>query len=143
MFPLALLVVAVHVLADCVWVGALISSLYLARPQADADLSAQRARAATALEIHGRVAGPARWVALAFGLYRFIDGMSGYAHAPWMHAKLTLGLLLFGLHDVAGAKLRKFASGAKEQGPAPWMLWAAFALASAIVLLAVLKNFLL
>ena len=142
MFPLAQLVVALHVIADCLWVGALVSALYLVRPTG-LDTAALRARAVFARELHKNLASPARWAALGFGLYRFVESAKDYAHMPWMHAKLTLAVLLFGLHDVAGAKLRKFADGTSDKAPAAWFLWASLGLTTGIVLLAILKSFLL
>lgn len=143
MFQLPLLLVALHVLSDVIWVGGLISVLFLARTAPDAAEQPQRERAALALELHKRVASPARWAALGFGLWRFVQTPSYYAHSPWMHAKLTFALLLFGLHDVAGAKLRKFSAGKAASGAPSWMLGAVLTLATAIVVLAVLKSALL
>lgn len=55
---------------------------------------------------------PGMLLALAGGLARLIPGWStSYAHAPWMHTKLLLGLVLAGLHGLLVARVRKAASG--------------------------------
>jgi len=59
-----------------------------------------------------RMAGLGVVLATVGALARLIPGWSAhYAHAPWMHIKLTIGLVLGGLHGLLVNRVRKASQG--------------------------------
>lgn len=53
---------------------------------------------------------PAMVATLVFGIW-LIALVPGYMSQGWMHAKLTLVILLIGYHHVCGAQVKRFARG--------------------------------
>lgn len=80
--------------------------------------------------------------ALGFGLWLLMR-MPGHLGAGWMHAKLTLVLLLIGYHLWLGAQCRHFAGGRNRHGPVfyRWINEVPVLFLVGIVLLAVVKPF--
>jgi putative membrane protein len=69
--------------------------------------------------------------------------MYGMQLPPWMHAKLTLVLLVIGYHHACGAMLKKFEKGENKRSHV-WLRWfneVPVILLLAIVLLVVVKPF--
>jgi putative membrane protein len=58
------------------------------------------------------IVAPGILLATVGGLARLVPAWGAlYAHAPWMHVKITIGLVLGGLHGVLVNRVRKAASG--------------------------------
>ncbi len=57
---------------------------------------------------------PSMILTLVFGLW-LLYLVPGYMQQGWMHAKLTLVVLLVGYHHMCGAYLRKFANNANTR----------------------------
>lgn len=131
---------AIHVLAVIVWIGALASiTLVLTAPGSMGD---SKIRGALARRIYLRAAVPAFLVAFVAGLTRLLHfWQSLYAHAHWMHGKLTAALVVIGLHHVLGARARKMADDGADAGPAATLGAVALASAAVVVVLVVLKPF--
>lgn len=83
---------------------------------------------------------PLMVLALVFGLWLWLGyGISG----AWMHAKLTLVIVLIGYHHVCGAMIKRFERGENRRSHI-WYRWfneAPVLLLVAIVLLVVVKPF--
>ena len=61
-------------------------------------------------KLYRGIMNPSMIVALVLGLWMLIERWNSYfAHAPWMHIKLALVILLIGYHHVCGAYIKKFA----------------------------------
>jgi len=54
---------------------------------------------------------PSMLATLVFGIWLITLNPSYYFSQGWMHAKLTLVVLLIGYHHVCGAQLKRFARG--------------------------------
>ena len=116
--------IAVHVVAVVLWIGAFAAIGVVATGEGDV-----KVRGALARRIYTKVAVPAFLGAVAFGLFRLLRGWSGtsvdangivaggYAKAPWMHVKLTLALIIVALHHVIGGRTRKMATNGAPPGP--------------------------
>ena len=48
--------------------------------------------------------------------------LPGYLTQPWMHAKLTLVVLVLGYHHACGAMLKKFEKGENQRSHV-WLRW--------------------
>ena len=88
---------------------------------------------------------PLAVLALALGLWLWLGygiGLRGPVNG-WMHAKLTLVLLVLGYHHACGRVLRKFEAGTSQRSHV-WFRWfneAPVLMLVAIVVLVVVKPF--
>ena len=99
----------VHVVGLLLWIGGAAACAWIAAGLVSAGETKALSSVRSALLA---VVLPGMLLALAGGLGRLIPGWStSYAHAPWMHVKLLLGLILAGLHGVLVARVRKAAAG--------------------------------
>jgi putative membrane protein len=138
--PLPLLLVAAHVLANVVWIGALLSVATLtSRAPFVADPSDV---GALARRVYWRLAVPAFLVSFGAGVGRIALAPQAYAHLPWMHVKLGLALVVIVLHHVIGARARKVAGGNGDAGHGLGVLaTVTFLCTAGAVLLGVAKSF--
>jgi uncharacterized membrane protein len=135
--PAALL--AAHVLANVVWIGALLSetlllgrAIWLPDP-AEAGIFARR--------VHTRLAIPAFLASVATGLARLVPARHAYAGMPWMFAKLGFALAVIVLHHMIGARSRRVAGGSVRAAHGAWALgWLTFLCAGGAVLFAIAKS---
>jgi protoporphyrinogen IX oxidase len=101
--------VAAHVVANFVWIGAILSvSLLVANGPFMADPNDP---GALARRVYLRLAVPAFLVSFATGVGRIALFPVAYAHMPWMHTKLTFALVVIVLHHMIGARARRLANG--------------------------------
>ena len=108
------LLVAIHVLANVVWIGSILSVATIA---GRAPLSADPAEAGIiARRVYTRLAAPAFAASFLAGLGRIILDPRAYAHMPWMHAKLTLAFVVIVLHHIIGARARRVSEGNDKAG---------------------------
>jgi protoporphyrinogen IX oxidase len=111
---LPIVLVTVHLVANFVWIGALLAVAVLA---AAAPLSADPAEVGRlARRVYVRLAVPGFVASLVAGVARLLLAPSIYAHLPWMHAKLTFALVVIALHHVIGARARRVANGDAAAG---------------------------
>lgn len=135
--PTALLFV--HVLANVVWIGALLA---VTRLVARASLTKDPAGVSgLARDVYMRLAVPAFLASFGAGLLRILLAPAAYAHMPWFHAKLTFALVVIALHHVIGARARRAAAGTPGAAGGMSMLGAfTFAAAAGAVFLGVAKS---
>jgi putative membrane protein len=105
-------IVALHVLANVVWIGSLLSVALLLSATAEASTGGTAARLGR--RIYLRLSVPAFAVSLLCGSAVLVMSASSYMRAPWMHAKLTLALAIVAIHHVVGARARRAADGRTE-----------------------------
>ncbi len=135
--PVALL--AAHVLANVVWIGALLSeSVLLGRAIWVPDPAEI---GALARRVHTRLAIPAFLASFAAGLARLLPAWRAYAGMPWMFAKLGFALAIIVLHHMIGARARRVAGGSVHAANGTWALgWLTFLCAGGAVLFAIAKS---
>jgi len=135
--PFALL--AAHVTANVVWIGAILA---VAAFGAGAASSAAPAEiGGLARRVYTRLTLPAFAVSFLAGLGRILLDPRSYAHMPWMHAKLTLALVVIALHHVIGARVRRIAKGQADAGRGLGLLaLATLVCAAGAVMLGVAKS---
>ncbi len=106
---------ALHLMAGVLWLGGL-TSLALAAVMGPESSESELAGALRKVAL--RLSTPAMVVAFVFGLAMLVPHFSShYAHAAWMHAKLTLVLIASGLSGAVTGRLRKVAAGQAAPGP--------------------------
>lgn len=133
------LLIVLHVIANVVWIGSILAvAVTLMSDAGDAKLRGQ-----LATRIYSRLAVPAFIV--SFGSAVAVLAMSVqlyFVATKWMHAKLTVGLVVIALHHIIGARAKRMASGEKAApGPAGVLAAVLLVSAAAAVALAVLKPF--
>jgi putative membrane protein len=111
---LSVLLVAAHVLANVVWIGALLSVATLtARAPFVADPSDL---GSLARRVYWRLAVPGFLASVGAGVARITLAPQVYAHLPWFHAKLGLALVVIVLHHIIGGRARRVANGNADAG---------------------------
>ncbi len=137
MQELAHLLVVLHVVADMVWVGSILSVAVLlsAKPSGDEPGAAARL-------VYQKLANPAFMAAFGFGAARLVLDLRAYfVLTHFMHAKLLFALGVIALHHVIGARAKKRAgAGSASASLAPLAL-ALLGCAALTVYFAVLKPF--
>jgi putative membrane protein len=126
------LLIWLHLSANIIWIGAIASvALILMADKPDA-----RTRGELAKSIYLKLATPGFVGSFVFGLVRFVMGIGLYGKMPFMHIKLTLALVVIGLHHVIGARAKKMANGdVEDAGPTKILLAVTIACVLGIVFL--------
>jgi putative membrane protein len=132
-------IVAAHLLANLVWIGALLSeALLLGRATwisdpVQAGILARR--------IHTRLAMPAFLGSVIAGLAVLLPARHLYRGMPWMYAKLGFAVAIIVLHHVIGYRARRVANGHVDAVQGIWALgWLTFIFAGGAVLFAITKS---
>lgn len=102
------LLVALHVLANLVWIGSIVSVGVLLSWADSSPNSAALIEAARRLYL--RVATPAFVASFVFGLGRLLLSPGAYMRLHWFHGKLAAALAVIALHHVLGARARKMSA---------------------------------
>lgn len=99
----------VHLLGLVLWIGGAITCSWIAASLVAAKETKALSSVRSALLA---VVTPGILLAIMGGLARLIPFWSAeYAHAGWMHGKLTIGLVLAGMHGLLVNRVRKAATG--------------------------------
>jgi len=133
--PLAL---TVHLVGMGMWIGALVA---LASTLVVSNVHGEEARRSIALGLAkgaARAADVAALVAIVGGLWLLSFSPAFYMHQPWMHSKLTLVVVLLGLHGVVRARAGRASRGPTAPFPS-WVLPVLVIVTTLVVALAVMK----
>jgi putative membrane protein len=90
------------------------------------------------------IMGPAMIATLVFGIWLLSLNASAYfTQGGWMHAKLTLVVLLIGYHHMCGAQVKRFARGENTRSHVfyRWFNEVPVLILLAIVILVVVRPF--
>src|SRR5688572_19036866 len=133
------LLVAFHVAANLVWIGAILSvSVALVSRAADG-----RAGAQIAYELYRKLAVPAFVVSFVCALTRLMLSLELYfVETKYMHGKLLFAVIVIALHHVIGARAKAMSTG-RRSSPGPVGVLALLLLVSAVAatLFVILKPF--
>jgi putative membrane protein len=141
MGPLFKTLVALHVAANLVWIGAILSvALALVSRAGDGRVGAQ-----IAYELYRRLAVPAFVVSFLAGLTRLmldLDLYFGPGNPKFMHGKLFFAVIVIALHHVIGARAKAVSAG-RRAAPGPVGVLALLLLICAVAaaLLVILRPF--
>jgi putative membrane protein len=133
------LLVAFHVAANLVWIGAILSvSLALVSRATDG-----RAGAQIAYELYRKLAVPAFVVSFVCALTRLMLSLELYfVETKYMHGKLLFAVIVIALHHVIGARAKAMSIG-RRSSPGPVGVLALLLLVSAVAatLFVIVKPF--
>jgi protoporphyrinogen IX oxidase len=111
------LLLALHVLSNLVWIGAICCVGWLtAAASREPDKARAQTVASLAANLYTRVATPAFGASFVFGVGRLALSAEYYMKSHWFHGKLTAALVVIALHHVIGAKAKRAASGNVQAG---------------------------
>jgi putative membrane protein len=131
--------VAVHVAANLVWIGSILSvALVLVSRTGEGRVAPQ-----IAYELYRKLAIPAFVVSFVAALTRLLLSLDLYfVETKYMHGKLGFAVIVIGLHHLIGARAKAVASG-RRSAPGPIGVWALalFVSAVAATLFVILKPF--
>ncbi len=135
---------AFHLIAIVCWFAALfyLPRLFVYHSTASDSISLERF-CTMERRLYRGIATPAMLATLVFGIWLVTYNPSYYVSAGWLHAKLTIVVLLLGYHHICGKYVRKFSSGTQQRSERFFRIFnelPIFALII-IVILAVVKPF--
>src|SRR4029078_8659658 len=94
--------IALHVIANLLWIGAISSAGMLLSKSAHAEQAERAGLTTGALAIYPKLATPAFGTSVLLVVALIAQNPSVYLHAHWFHAKLTAALVVIALHHVLG-----------------------------------------
>jgi putative membrane protein len=138
----SMLLIALHVMANLVWIGSIACVGWLLPAAARAPTPEARATIAeVGASIYRRIATPAFVASFVFGVAQLALNATYYMKSHWFHGKLTMALVVIGLHHVIGAKSKRAASGKVQGGESGAILTAALLVSAFVaVVLAIYKT---
>jgi len=102
-----------HVIGNVMWLGGGAAAAFTFVLISREDPKVRLAGAQALRKIILRLVSPGMNISLLAGLVMLVTFWSDlYAKAPWMHAKLTVGLIAAGFSGVLSGKLRRASDGA-------------------------------
>ncbi|MGQ3891058.1 protoporphyrinogen oxidase HemJ [Legionella sp. CNM-4043-24] len=135
---------AVHIMAMVAWFAGLfyLPRLFVYHASSQDAVSCERFRLMERRLYYG-ITWPAALLTTALGIALLCYNPGYYLHAPWMHAKLSLVVLLWVYHLACGHYLRRFASDRNVRGPLFFRVFNEMPtlLLAGIVILVVVKPF--
>jgi putative membrane protein len=102
---------ALHIVSMVCWFAALfyLPRLFVYHAQSEDSISRERF-IVMERKLYRGIMGPSMVATLVFGIW-LLFLTPGWLQQGWMHAKLTLVVLLIGYHHMCGAQLKRFARG--------------------------------
>lgn len=139
MDTVVLIIKSIHVLANLIWVGSILSVGLLL----GARFGEPQVRGELALDLYKKLATPGFIASFAAGTLMLVLNVSYYfGQTKFMHGKLLFALIVIALHHVIGATAKKLATGKKDSaGAAPVLTVVLLVSAVAAAFFAVLKPF--
>src|SRR5450432_1346266 len=110
-----LLLITLHVVANTIWIGSIVSVGVMLRHASRAETAEAKAQGALARRIYQTIAQPAFAASFLFGGAMLARSVSTYMALHWLHGKLTFALAVIALHHVIGGKAKKVAAGSMQQ----------------------------
>jgi protoporphyrinogen IX oxidase len=112
-----MLIVALHVMSNLVWIGSIASVGWLtAAASRQEDPVVRKVVAELGYRLYLRAAVPAFALSFVFGVGRLLMDPKTYMRLHWFHGKLAFAVGVIALHHVIGAKARKTAAGSMQSG---------------------------
>ncbi len=135
---------ALHIIAMVCWFAGLfyLPRLFVYHAMSEDEISRERFRTMER-KLYRGIMLPSMIATLVFGIWLISLNPGYYFSQGWMHAKLTLVILLIAYHHICGAQLKRFARGENQRSHVfyRWFNEAPVLAVLAIVILVVVKPF--
>ena len=139
MEPLQHLALSLHIVAFAVWLGNLFAiAVTLTFRNGETEASVRTKLGELGRNRMGRAADVGATLALLSGVWLISFAPAHYMRQPWLHMKLTLVLVVLGLHGFLRVRAKKAAEGDAKAFPAPLVGFMTM-IAVSIVMLVVFK----
>ncbi|CAK9892580.1 MULTISPECIES: protoporphyrinogen oxidase HemJ [Pseudomonas] len=134
---------ALHIVSVVCWFAGLfyLPRLFVYHAQSQDSISQERF-VIMERKLYRGIMLPAMIATLVFGIW-LLSLTPGFMSQGWMHAKLTLVVLLIGYHHMCGAQLKRFARGENKRSHVfyRWFNEVPVLVLLAVVILVVVKPF--
>ncbi|CAI8768263.1 MULTISPECIES: protoporphyrinogen oxidase HemJ [Pseudomonas] len=134
---------ALHIVSVVCWFAGLfyLPRLFVYHAQSQ-DSTSQERFVIMERKLYRGIMLPAMIASLVFGIW-LLSLTPGFLSQGWMHAKLTLVVLLVGYHHMCGAQLKRFARGENKRSHVfyRWFNEVPVLVLLAVVILVVVKPF--
>ena len=134
---------ALHIVSVVCWFAGLfyLPRLFVYHAQSQDSISQERF-VIMERKLYRGIMLPAMIASLVFGIW-LLSLTPGFLSQGWMHAKLTLVVLLVGYHHMCGAQLKRFARGENKRSHVfyRWFNEVPVLVLLAVVILVVVKPF--
>ena len=134
---------ALHIVSVVCWFAGLfyLPRLFVYHAQSQ-DSTSQERFVIMERKLYRGIMLPAMIASLVFGIW-LLSLTPGFLSQGWMHAKLTLVVLLIGYHHMCGAQLKRFARGENKRSHVfyRWFNEVPVLVLLAVVILVVVKPF--
>ncbi|PQP05008.1 protoporphyrinogen oxidase HemJ [Pseudomonas frederiksbergensis] len=136
---------ALHIISMVCWFAGLfyLPRLFVYHAQSEDAVSKERF-SIMERKLYRGIMGPAMIATLVFGIWLISLNPSAYfSQGAWMHAKLTLVVILIGYHHMCGAQVKRFARGENTRSHVfyRWFNEVPVLILLAIVILVVVRPF--
>ena len=136
---------ALHIVSMVCWFAGLfyLPRLFVYHAQSEDTVSKERF-SIMERKLYRGIMGPAMIATLVFGIWLISLNPSAYfTQGAWMHAKLTLVVILIGYHHMCGAQVKRFARGENTRSHVfyRWFNEVPVLILLAIVILVVVRPF--
>ncbi|WP_460140813.1 protoporphyrinogen oxidase HemJ [Pseudomonas sp. S2_E01] len=135
---------ALHIVSMVCWFAGLfyLPRLFVYHAQS-ADAISQERFSVMERKLYRGIMGPAMIATLIFGIALIGLNPSIFSQGGWIHAKLTLVVILIGYHHMCGAQVKRFARGENTRSHVfyRWFNEVPVLLLLAIVILVVVRPF--
>jgi putative membrane protein len=135
-------ILVVHVFGIVLWVGGLLMTTVLLSQHAR-ETAPEALAALTRLEKKSMraMADPGALLAILAGITMIVSNPSYYAHALWLHYKLSLVAVLIILHAFIGVEMKSRQKGSRTMTPGrAWLLFGGVLLVFIAILVATLPG---
>ena len=113
-----------HVTAFVLWIGGLmVATRLLGLSAVESDPAGREAAGRAAMSMLRSMADPGAGLGIVTGILMITTNPTYYLHATWLHAKLTLVLLLIVLHVMVRIRAKRFLAGELRMGRQDWVLF--------------------
>lgn len=133
---------AFHLVAMVFWLtGLLCLPWLLARHALNTTADCRQSLAAMARALYRHITTPAMAATLILGIGLLSGNWAGYMATGWLHAKLSLVVLLIGYHHLCGYYLKQAVAGTCSRSPGFFyrLSWVPALILTALVILAVVR----
>ncbi|MHC8385158.1 protoporphyrinogen oxidase HemJ [Pseudomonas sp. LB3P14] len=135
---------ALHIVSMVCWFAALfyLPRLFVYHAQSEDTVSKERF-CIMERKLYRGIMGPAMIATLIFGIALIALNPSIFSQGAWIHAKLTLVVILIGYHHMCGAQVKRFARGENTRSHVfyRWFNEVPVLILLAIVILVVVRPF--
>ncbi len=134
------ILIALHVLFNLVWIGAIAAVGLLVAKSASVEGAARTTIGAAARSIYRTLAAPAFGLSFISAIALVARDPGGYFRQGWFHGKITAALVVIALHHVIGGRAKRAEAGTLSGDGGARAMTIALLVASAVAVFMVIVR---